>query len=97
MNVKLIRMSSGEDVLAELLEDRGNSLAIHNALVAVPAGNGQLGFAPWSPILSQKQKELVVDRRFVVYVADPEEGVLEYYDRFFNPSPIVKPSKKLIT
>lgn len=95
MNVKLIRMSSGEDVLAELLEDRLNSLAIRNALVAVPAGNGQIGFAPWSPILSQTQKELVVDRRFVVYVADADEGVLEYYDKMF--SPIVKPSKKLIT
>lgn len=94
MNVKLIRMSSGEDVLAELLEDRLNSLAIRNALVAVPAGNGQIGFAPWSPILSQTQKELVVDRRFVVYVADADEGVLEYYDKMF--SPIVKPSKKLI-
>lgn len=96
MNVKLIRMSSGEDVLAELLEERGrDSIVIQNALVAVPAGNGQIGFAPWSPILSQTQKELVVDRRFVVYVADADEGVLEYYDKMF--SPIVKPSKKLIT
>jgi len=95
MDVKLIRMSSGEDVLAELLEDRLNSLAIKNALVVVPAGNGQIGFAPWSPLLSQTQNELVVDRRFVVYIADPNEDVLEYYDRTF--SPIVKPSKKLIT
>jgi cadmium resistance protein CadD (predicted permease) len=95
MNVKLIRMSSGEDVVAELLEERGrDSIVIQNAIVAVPAGGNQLAFAPWSPILSQSSKELVVSKNFVVYIADVEEGVIENYEKMF--SPIVKPSKKLI-
>ena len=95
MNVKLIRMWSGEDVIADQVGDLTDTIVIRNPIVAIPTGNGQMGFAPWSPLLSQTQNELVVDRRFVVYIADPNEDVLEYYDRTF--SPIVKPSKKLIT
>ena len=48
MNVKLIRMWSGEDVVADLIEEKDDSIVICNPIVAVPAGNGQMGFAPWS-------------------------------------------------
>ena len=46
MNVKLIRMWSGEDVVADLVEDKETSIVITNPIVAVPTGGGQMGFAP---------------------------------------------------
>lgn len=46
MNVKLIRMWSGEDVIADQVEDLNNSIVIRNPIVAIPTGNGQMGFAP---------------------------------------------------
>ena len=50
MTVKLIRMWSGEDVIADLVEDEGNYITIENPIVAVPSPQqGQIGFAPWSP------------------------------------------------
>ena len=54
MNVKLIRMWSGEDVVCDLLETKDNSIVITNPIVAIPSGKGQMGFAPWSPILKGK-------------------------------------------
>jgi len=94
MNVKLIRMWSGEDVIADLTEE-DDSIVISNPIVAIPSGNGQLGFAPWSPLLKDKGEEVKVSKSYVVYIADTQEQIVEQYEQMF--SPISKPpSKKLI-
>ena len=69
MNVKLVRTTSGEDVICEVLSETDDSVTFSNAIVAVPAGNGQIGFAPWSPLLSKEVKELTIDKKFVMYIA----------------------------
>jgi len=94
MNVKLIRMWSGEDVIADLIDDKEDSITIVNPIVAVPAGNGQLGFAPWSPLLKGKGVELEVTKKYVVYITEAQEQVVEQYEEMF--SVIKAPSKKLI-
>ena len=94
MNVKVIRMSSGEDIVADVMETKEDSLVLMNAIVAVPAGNGQLGFAPYAPLLNRDQKELEINRKWVIYVADVNNYLVEQYEEMF--SPIATPSKKLI-
>jgi hypothetical protein len=94
MNVKLIRMWSGEDVIADLIDDKDESIVIANPIVAVPAGNGQMGFAPWSPLLKGKNEELQVTKKYVVYVAEAQEQIVEQYTDMF--SVIKSPNKKLI-
>ena len=94
MNVKLIRMWSGEDVIADLIENTDNFIIISNPIVAIPSGNGQLGFAPWSPLLKDKNEEIEVKKSYVVYIADTQEQIVEQYEQMF--SVIQKPSKKLI-
>ena len=94
MNVKLIRMWSGEDVIADLIDDKDDSIIIMNPIVAVPAGNGQMGFAPWSPLLKGKNEELEVTKKYVVYISDTQEQIEEQYQEMF--SVIKAPSKKLI-
>ena len=94
MNVKLIRMWSGEDVIADLIDDKDETIVIANPIVAVPAGNGQLGFAPWSPLLKGKNEELEVTKKYVVYIADAQLDIIEQYEEMF--SVIKAPSKKLV-
>ena len=43
MNVKLIRMWSGEDVIADLIKENDDSIVIQNPIFAVPQGEGQVG------------------------------------------------------
>ena len=93
MNVKLIRMWSGEDVIADLVEEN-DSIVISNPIVAIPSGNGQLGFAPWSPLLKDKDETIKVSKSYVVYIADTQEQIVEQYEKMF--SVIQTPSKKLI-
>ena len=53
-----------------------------------------MGFAPWSPLLKAKGEELEVTRKYVVYIADTQEEIIEQYESMF--SVIQKPSKKLV-
>ena len=98
MNVKLIRMWSGEDVIADLIDDKSDMgedvIVIQNPIVAVPAGNGQMGFAPWSPLLKGKNEEIEVSKKYVVYIAEAQEQIVDNYKDMF--SVIKSPSKKLI-
>jgi hypothetical protein len=93
-NIKLIRMSSGEDVVAEVMLEDSKTLQLTNAIVAIPTGNGQLGFAPWSPILSKEEKTIDVAKQFVVYQAEPDSSVVEQYNAMFGN--VIAPKNKSI-
>ena len=94
MNVKLIRMWSGEDVIADLVEEKEDYIVFCNPIVAVPTGQGQLGFAPWSPLLKGRDEELAITKEYIVYIADTQEEVVEQYKDMF--SVLKTPSKKLV-
>jgi hypothetical protein len=94
MNVKLIRMSSGEDVVATIVNETDSVLEVENAIVAIPTGEGQIGFAPWSPLVSKSEKTLPVNKKFVVYIAEVAEDIVNQYNQMF--SKIVTPTSKLV-
>ena len=93
MNVKLIRMWSGEDVVADLIKEDKDVIVIANPIVAIPAQQGQIGFAPWSPLVD-KNATLKVTRKYVVYIEDPQDDLVEQYNQMFGN--IATPPKKLI-
>jgi hypothetical protein len=94
MNVKLIRMWSGEDVIADQVGDLEDRIVIRNPIVAIPTGNGQMGFAPWSPLLKDKDVDLEITKNYIVYISEAQEQIVEQYEQMF--SLIKSPSKKLI-
>ena len=93
MTVKLIRMWSGEDVIADIVEENTDSVVISDPIVAVPSQQeGRIAFAPWSPLL-QKDK-LEVTKKYIVYIGDPQTEIIEQFNQMFGK--ISKPTKKLI-
>ena len=94
MNIKLIRMWSGEDVIADVKDNLTEIVVICNPIVAVPSGNGQIGFAPWSPLLKGRDEEIEITKKYIVYISEAQEQIVEQYEQMF--SVIQKPSKKLI-
>ena len=93
MTVKLIRMWSGEDVIADIIEENTDSVVITDPIVAVPSQQeGRIAFAPWSPLL-QKDK-LEVTKKYIVYIGDPQVEIIEQFNQMFGK--ISKPTKKLI-
>ncbi len=88
-------MWSGEDVITDLVKETDDSVVIKNPIVIVPSGQqGQVGLAPWSPLLKGKDTELEITKRYVVYINEPQEEFIDNYKQMF--SPIATPPKKLI-
>ena len=86
-------MWSGEDVIADIVEENTDSVVITDPIVAVPSQqDGRIAFAPWSPLL-QKDK-LEVTKKYIVYIGDPQEEIVEQFNKMFGK--ISKPTKKLI-
>ena len=93
MTVKLIRMWSGEDVIADVIEENEYTIVMENPIVAVPSQTpGQIAFAPWSPLLEKDKLE--VTKKYVVYMANPQDEIIEQYNSMFGK--ISKATKKLI-
>lgn len=94
MNIKLIRMWSGEDVIADLIEEKEDGIVLTNPIVAVPNGQGGLGFAPWSPLLKDKGEQIEVTKEYIVYIAETQDQISQQYSEMF--SLIKTPNKQLI-
>ena len=93
MNTKLVRFKSGEDVLCDLLNETDTSIEIDNPIVAVPQAQGQLGFAPWSPLAKEKES-FTVSRDYIVYIVNANPSIAEQYEGLF--ATVITPQKKLI-
>ena len=93
MNVKLLRIVTGEEVVAELLSEDADTITVKNGLVVLPNAQS-VGFAPWATVISKQKPEITIDRKFIVYMVECDVDVVEKYESIF--SPIEKPSKKLI-
>ena len=93
MNVKVLRMNTGEEVIFTLISEDETSIEVQNPLVALPNAQGRVGFAPWST-LAKEDETIKISKDYVVYVIDTRDEIVENYEKVF--SPIQKPSKKLI-
>tara|TARA_B100000073_G_scaffold342982_1_gene346988 strand:- start:853 stop:1143 length:291 start_codon:yes stop_codon:yes gene_type:complete len=92
MNVKLIRVWSGEDIVADLVSESEDSITVINPIVAVPSGSGTMGFAPWSPILKERGTEITIPKTYVVYLTETQDGIVDQYKEMFGV--IKTPDKK---
>ena len=93
MNVKVLRMNTGEEIIFTRVNEDENMIEVENALVAIPNTQGSIGFGAWS-YLQKKDTTLTIDKQFIVYICDANDEVVENYEKIF--SVIEKPSKKLI-
>jgi hypothetical protein len=96
MNVKLIRMHSGEDVIADLISEEVEQLIISNPIVLVPGRDGTVGFAPWSPVIAPEVTELRIRASYTVYVTTPNDDVVNNYNQIFSPLTLPKQNTGLI-
>ena len=93
MNVKLIRISTGEEVVAEIVEESSEFITVRNGLVVIPQQNN-VGFMPWATVIDRQEPEITVSKSFIVYTAAVDPGVKNKYCEMFGG--ITTPEKKLI-
>jgi len=91
MNVKLIRVVTGEEVVAEIVSETDDTIIIKNGLVVLPTGQS-VGFAPWATVISKDDPEIIMSRNHVIYVVELQDDVASKYKEMFGN--IITPAEK---
>ena len=98
MNLKLLRLRSGEDVICEVLKESAELILIKNPAMLMPVGSQgqqmQMGMAPWMPF--SEQNEFEIPRDWLVVMSDVVKDIANNYNQIFG-SGIVVPDVKVDT
>jgi len=97
INVKLLRLKSGEDIIADVtLVDTEDTIKIENPAILMPMGDKggqmQMGFGPWAPFSDDKEFE--IPRDWIVFISTPGKDLINSYNQMFG-SGIVVPNMKI--
>lgn len=94
MTVQYIRCLSGENVIADVVEESADTLTLRNAIISQMIDEKQLGFAPWAPLQDPALNEVTIPKTAVIFVTDAAPQIVEQYQQMF--STIISPTKNLI-
>ena len=86
-NVKLIRMQSGEDIMASMFEQEDSEQVQLNdpmrlVFRRMPTGQTVMMMMPWLPVELIKENSALVYSSDIVTVIEPKEAMIRYYDKF---------------
>ena len=84
-NVKIIRMQTGEDVMASMIgEEEEETVLLADPMRLIyrrmPTGQTVLMMMPWLPVELIKDNSALVYNSDIVTIIDPKESMIEYYD-----------------
>jgi len=95
LDVKLIRIVTGEEIIAELVSQDDDTITVKNGLVVLPNASG-VGFAQWATVIDPDNPEVTMKQQHIVYVVDVQEDVSKKYNEMFGSKLVTPASKKLI-
>ena len=93
MAVKLFRLKSGEDIIAEHVQGKiGQNITIENPAMLMPMSDGrgnqvQVGLAPWMPFSAEKRFDLPGD--WVLLLTEPAPDIVNNYNQVFGSGIVV--------
>ena len=93
MAVKLLRLKSGEDIVAEHIQGKlGQDITIENPAMLMPLSDGrgnkvQVGLAPWMPFSAEKRFDVPGD--WVLLMTEPAPDIVNNYNQVFGSGIVV--------
>ena len=85
-NVKLIRMQTGEDIMASMFEQEDSEQVQLNdpmrlVFRRMPTGQTVMMMMPWLPVELIKENSALVYSSDIVTIIEPKEAMIRYYDK----------------
>jgi len=77
-NIKLLRLTSGEEIIAEVDTSDGNQVEIKDAIIMIPAGEGKIGFMPFIPYTKAKDG-LTIRSKDIMFMVDPIDSLIDQF------------------
>lgn len=78
--VKLVRLSSGEEILAQVVGETVDSIRIEKPIALYAAEEGKIGFMPYIPY-TKAADGLDIKHQHVLYMVDPIDQILDQYNQ----------------
>ena len=89
-NVKIIRMQTGEDIMASMVEkeEQNETVVLNNPMRLVfrrlPTGQTVLMMMPWLPVELIKEDSAIIYTTDIITVIEPKESMKEYYENLVD-------------
>jgi hypothetical protein len=94
-NVQIIGLKTGEQLLAEVLEETNEGLLLKKPAILVPAGDKGLGLAPWIPY-TKAASGIKVKNDAISFTVEPLDELKNHYTGSFVGG-LVVPSNEVAT
>ena len=84
-NVKIIRMQTGEDIMASMIgEEEAETVLLEDPMRLIfrrmPTGQTVLMMLPWLPIELIKDNNALIYNSDIITIIEPKESMIEYYE-----------------
>jgi hypothetical protein len=93
MNIKLIRLTSGEEILAKIIEETSNGYQVNRPAIILPAGQGRLALVPWLPYA--ETEDMLIPDKVIAFSITPKSEMVKEYNTMV--SGILIPDNKVAT
>ena len=84
MNVKIVKLISGEELIGEF-DEKTNTIT--NPVVMIPVSDKSIGFGPWMPY--SEDKSFILKENQIQIVASPSKVIANEYSKAFGSGIIV--------
>ena len=83
-NIKIVRLQSGEDIMADIFQDKENdTIMLDNPMQVIfkriPTGQTVMMMMPWLPIEIIKENSAVVYSSDILTIIEPKDDLVNYY------------------
>lgn len=89
MNVKIVRLTSGEEIICQF-EEEGDIATLKNPAVLIPSPEGKLLLAKWLPY-ADIEEGIELNTRHFVFVIDAQKQLEDHYSNVIVNNLIVAP------
>jgi len=88
-NIKIVRLQSGEDIIADCQQDEENSTMVlnnpmHIIFKRIPSGKTVMFMMPWLPIELIKENMAIIYDNDILTMFDPKDDLIEYYNQLIS-------------
>jgi hypothetical protein len=71
--MKLVRLITGEEVIASIEENSDNTITIKEGVMLLPAGEGRIGMVPFMPY--SDGSPITISKTHVMFMTNPSEDL----------------------
>jgi hypothetical protein len=83
MSIKIVRLTSGEEIICSYNED-GDFCELKKPAIIIPTGKGQLGLMPWLAYADLQGRPVRISNKFIVFVIDAQTELMNEYNSAFG-------------